>query len=287
MVLLKLQLFAEGAAAGGDAGAPGESSGAADQTTNASVESQSSPEEDRAKAYGQFKSDYKAEFDTEVQGIVKDRLKKSNKQIADLNGQLKSYAPLIEGMAKKYGIKDISDINSITEAFLNDDANLEQEAYDRGMTIEQLKAFKSIERENEQLRAADEEREQQAKQQAQYAEWDRQAEECRAKYPTFDMETELQNEQFRRLMQSGVDVPTCFEIVHKDELMRGAMQYTAQKATEKVANAVISNKARPSENGLSSKSSSIAKTNISSLSREQMEDYKRRALAGEKIDFRN
>lgn len=283
MVLFDLQLFAEGAAAGGDAGASGETSGAADQSTNASVEPQSSPEEDRAKAYGQFKSDYKAEFDSEVQGIVKDRLKKSNKQIADLNGQLKSYAPLIEGMAKKYGIKDISDINSITEAFLNDDANLEQEAYDRGMTTDQLKAFKTIERENARLRAAEEEQ----KQQAQYAEWDRQAEECRAKYPTFDMETELQNEQFRRLMQLGVDVPTCFEIVHKDELMRGAMQYTAQKATEKVANAVISNKARPSENGLSSKSSSIAKTNISSLSREQMEDYKRRALAGEKIDFRN
>jgi hypothetical protein len=61
-------------------------------------------EEDRASQYAKFKADFKSEFDAEVQGMMKDRLKKSNKENSDLNSKLKASAPIIEAMAKKYGV---------------------------------------------------------------------------------------------------------------------------------------------------------------------------------------
>lgn len=282
-LIFDLQLFAEGGEAAPGAVGSGETPAAAGQTGSDAQTAQTSPEaEERAKAYAQFKADYKSEYDAEVQSIVKDRLKKPNSKIAELNGQLKSHDALLKAVANRYGV-DVNNIEAMTNAFLYDNAHLEQEAYDKGMTVEQLKAFRTIERENEKLRAAEAQR----AELAQYAEWDRQAEELKQVYPGFDIEAEMQNEQFRRMMTAGVDVRNCYEIVHKDEIMRGAMQFTAQRAAEKVTNAVIANKARPLENGLSSKSGSVAKTNIASLSREQMEQIKLQAAAGKRITFKD
>lgn len=278
--ILKLQLFADG----GDAGATG--SNAATPTAEGSspiAEGQSAEvnADERAKAYAQFKTDYKAEYDNDVQSIVKDRLKKSNAANKELNDKLSALSPILENMSKKYGV-DANDVNAIMTAYNDDDSNYEDEAYEKGMTVDQVKAFREIERENSRLRAAEEER----ARQVQYAEWDRQAAELQQVYPNFDMGNELQNENFRRMMNAGVPIRTAYEVAHKDELMRGAMQFTAQKTATQVTNAVIANKARPAENGLSNNSASVSNIDISKLSRAQREDYKRRAAKGERITFK-
>ena len=151
------------------------------------------------------------------------------------------------------------------------------------MSVEQLRQFKQIERENQKLREADEER----RRQAIFAQWDREAEELKGIYPSFDVAKEQENAQFMKLLGAGVPMRTAYEVAHKDEIIRSAMSFTAEKTAEKVANSVRANASRPSENGLSSNSASVNMVDINKLTREQMETYKQRALNGERIDLKN
>jgi hypothetical protein len=178
---------------------------------------------------------------------------------------------------------DANNIDAITQAFDNDDSNWEEEAYERGMTVEQVKQFRQLEWENEKLRQADEERQRQA----QYAQWDAEVAELMNIYPGFNIDAEMENPQFVQMMNARVPLKTAYEVIHHDEFIAGAQQFAVQKANEKLTNAVASNKSRPSENGLSSNAPAVSSIDINHLSREQMAEYKRRALAGENIDFRS
>jgi hypothetical protein len=277
---INLCLFGEGGEGAATAGAE---SGVSDAPTSNEMGEGADPtaEEDRQSQYAKFKNDFKAEYDAEVQGLIKDRLKRSSKENAELNGKLKASAPILEAMAKKYGV-DASDYNAILNAFEADDQNLEEEAYRRDMSVEQLRQFKQIERENQALRDAEAER----KRQEIYAKWDREAEELKSFYPNFDVGTEFSNNDFVRLIEAGVDMRSAYEVTHRDEILGGAMKYTAQKTAEKVANSVRANAARATENGLSSNSASVNSFDIGKLSRAQMEEYKQRALNGERIDLK-
>ena len=286
MAFLKINLClfgegGEGAAASGTEGVSADPTATQGVAQNAE-QTDPTVKEDRASQYAKFKADFKAEYDAEVQGLMKDRLKKSSKENAELNSKLKASSPIIEAMAKKYGV-DANDYNAILDAFESDDSNLEEEAYKRDMSVEQLRQFKQIERENQKLREADEER----RKQAIFAQWDREAEELKGIYPSFDVATEQENEQFMKLLGAGVPMRTAYEVAHKDEIIRSAMSFTAEKTAEKVANSVRANASRPSENGLSSNSASVNMIDVNKLTREQMEAYKQRALNGERIDLKN
>lgn len=278
---INLRLFGEGGEGAAANGAEGVS---ADPTATETGVNQTDPavEEDRQAQYAKFKKDFEAEHKAEVQSIVKDRLRKSSKENADLSGRLKAYSPIIEGLAKKYGV-DPSDTKGLVKAYESDDKNLEHEAFERDMSVEQLRQFKEIERENRSLREANEEREKQEI----FAQWDREAAELREIYPSFDIAAEQSNPEFMRLLGAKVPMRTAYEVAHKDEIIRSAMSFTANKTAEKVANSVRANASRPSENGLSSNSAAIGMVDINNLSREQMEAYKMRALNGESIDFKN
>lgn len=281
MDLLKINLFlfnegGDGAASGADTGVSG------DPTPTGETNADPTAENDRQSQYAKFKKDFDAEYKAEVQGIVKDRLKKSNKENAELLSKLKESTPIIEALAKKYGV-DVTDYKGIMSAFESDDSNLEAEAFERDMSVEQLRQFKAIERERDSYREADEER----RKQAMFAQWDREAEELKTIYPSFDVMAEQENEQFVKLLGAGVPMRTAYEVAHKDEIIASAMSYTANKTAEKVANSVKANASRPSENGLSSNASALGAVDINKLSREQIETYKQRALNGERIDLKN
>lgn len=281
MAILKINLCLFGE--GGEASTGAETGVSADPTaTMGETNADPTAEEDRASQYAKFKADFKSEFDAEVQGMMKDRLKKSSKENAELNNKLKASSPIIEAMAKKYGV-DASDYNAILNAFESDDGNLEAEAYERDMSVEQLRQFKQIERENQTLREAEEER----KRQEIFAQWDREAEELKGIYPSFDVATEQENEQFMRLLGAGVPMRTAYEVAHKDEIIRSAMSFTAEKTAEKVANSVRANSSRPSENGLSSNSAALSTVDINKMTKQQIDAIKQRVFNGERIDKNN
>lgn len=286
---INLQLFAEGGDGAAASAQAAEGVTAAPTATETGVKTDPAVEEDRQAQYAKFKEDFKAEYKADVQSIVRDRLGKSSKENAELNSKLKAYSPIIEAMAKKYGI-DPSDAAGLVKAYEADDKNLEEEAYARDMSVEALRQFKEIERENKTFREAEEERqrlEEDRKRDELFAKWDREAEELKTLYPSFDISSEQENEQFMKLLGAGVPMRTAYEVTHKDEIIRGAMQFTANKTAEKVANSVKANASRPSENGLSSQAAAVGTVDINSLSREQMAALKQRALNGERIDLKN
>ena len=78
---------------------------------------------------------------------VKNRLKGQKETVEKYN----ALAPTLETLAKKYGV-DASDINALNKAIEEDDAYYEEEALEKGVTVEQLKQFKKMERENAELK---------------------------------------------------------------------------------------------------------------------------------------
>ena len=119
----------------------------------------------------------------------------------------------------------------------------------------------------------------------QYATWMRQAEEAKKLYPNLNFEAETQNPQFRQLLLSGIDVGSAYLVIHKDDIIPAAMQYTAKTVEQKLTNKVIANGARPAENGNSSQSATVVKSDVSQLSKADREEIIRRVQRGDKIRF--
>jgi hypothetical protein len=63
------------------------------------------------------------------------------------------------------------------------------------------------------------------------------------------------------------------------------MQFAAQQIEQKVANKIKAGGARPSENGMSSQSAAVVKSDVSQLSKEDRAEIIRRVQRGERIRF--
>ena len=227
-----------------------------------------------------IKGEYKDLYDAEVQNIVQNRLK-GQKEIVDKYNAL---TPTLELMASKYGV-DANDIEALTKAISDDDAYYEQEALDKGMTVKQLKEIKKMERENADLKAQMEEAQRQENGKKLYSQWMQQAEAAKQVYPSFDLRAEMENPKFVDLLRSNIDVRTAYEVLHKDEIIPAAMQFTAKTVESKLAKSIAANGARPSENGMSSQSAAVVKSDVSQLTKADRAEIIRRVQRGEKIRF--
>ena len=79
---------------------------------------------------------------------------------------------------------------------------------------------------------------------------------------------------------------TAFEVAHMDELMSGAMHYTAQKVAQQVTNNIRAKAARPAENGMSNKAAvHDVRADVTKLSKADRDEIARRIQRGEKISF--
>ena len=303
---LNLQLFAEGAG-GGDGGTGAE--GATGATATAAVsqtkgvksnplaevkygvqpteektpaaEVIENPTEDRnAKFEALIKGEYKDLYDAKMQDAIKKRVK-TMQDTVDRHNEL---APTIEALAKKYGV-DPSDIKALNKAIEDDDSYYEQEALEKGITVEQLKEIRKMEKENADLKRQMEEQNRKENANKVYAQWMEQADKAKQVYPSFDLRAEMQNPKFVDLLRSNIDVRTAYEVIHKDDIIAGAMQFTAKKVEQNITNKIIANGARPSENGNSSQGASVTKSDVSALTKADRDEIARRVARGEKISF--
>lgn len=237
--------------------------------------------EERAAEFEQLiKGDYKDLFDSRVQNIVQNRLKSSKAAEEQLNG----LRPVLDLLSSKYGV-DATNIEALSKAVDSDNSFWEDEAAKEGMTVEQLKEMHRMRRENEQFRRAQEEIERQKGIQQIQAKWNQESEETKRFYPSFDFEAETQNSSFIDLLKAGVDVKTAYEVVHKDDIIGGAMQFTAQEVKQKVVNDIQARGKRPAENGISSQAGVVTKKDVNSLTRKDREEIERRVMRGERISF--
>ena len=297
---LNLQLFAEGAGAGDGGTATGTADtgtlatstkddnladvkyGIQEETRTVTESKTTGDKPDRNAEFEKLiKGDYKDLYDARVQDTIQKRLKSTKETVE----KYEALTPTLELLAKKYGIKDASDVEALNKAIEEDDAYYEEEALEKGISVEQLKEIRKMEKENAELKKFRKEQEAQENASKLYSAWLKQSEQTKSVYPSFDLQTEMQNPRFLDLLRSNVDVRTAYEVLHKDEIIPAAMQFTAKTVEQKLTNKIIANGARPSENGNSAQSASRTKSDVSQLSNADMDEVIRRARRGERITF--
>lgn len=302
---LNLQLLADGAGAGdGGTGADGakgvtaeaaipQSKGAKNplanvkygiqddvQTATAQASQVAQPDDRNAKFEELIKGEFKDLYDARVQDTIQKRLKGTKETVE----QYEALKPTLEILSKKYGV-DASDIKALSKAIEEDDSYFEEEAMEKGISVEQLKEIRKMERENAQLKAQMEEADRKDSANKLYAKWMGEAEQTQSIYPSFNLEAEMQNPRFLDLLRSQIDVRTAYEVLHKDEIIPAFAQHTAKVVEQKLTNKIIANGARPIENGNSSQSAVLTKSDVSQLSKEDRQEIARRVARGEKIRF--
>lgn len=298
---MDLQLFAEGAS-GADSGA-GQSpatGGTADDAgqrntgddgagTQPGASADAGQENlDPAAAFDALiKGQYKEQYDANVRAILNGRLKGLNKQLQSFQEGQAVY----DVLGPMYGL-DPTDYAGIAKAVENDTRFVEKEALETGKTPEDLLELRKVQRENASMRRQmelerqqkDEQRRQQQASEQESA-WRRQAEETQKVYPGMNLDEEIKNPDFARLLRSGVPVKAAYEVTHMNDILGGAMQYAAQRAAKSVTDNVIAGTARPAENGTVAQGAVATKVDPSKFTSKEIKEYRERAARGERITF--
>ena len=169
---------------------------------------------------------------------------------------------------------------------LNDDQKLYEEAAgEAGMDVKQFMRVQQLERENARYQRQQAELAQRRQMDQAYQRLMQEADGVKAQYPAFDLNAEMQDPDFVRLLRAQVPLKTIYEVRHQDEILGGAMQYTAQKVAAKVAAGVSANRGRPAENGAAASGASGARFDVEHSTKEQRMALIRRAANGERIEF--
>lgn len=257
-----------GGNAGPDAGGTGE--GNAEQALEA-----------RRKAFQErIKGEDKDLFQEEFQKVFNGRFR-DQKGMEEL---LAAQKPIMDMLMQRHQIED-GDITKLRNAMEQDDSYWQKQAEEEGYSVEQFKAVQKLREENAEFHRKEQLRIGQERANAQMAEWNRQGEETKAEYPTFDLNTELRNPQFRDLLKSRVPVKFAYEIVHRDEVHAGIARNAAQAMEAQVTTRMKAKAARPAENGTSSQSAAIVKDDVEQLSSRDVLEVAKRVHGGAKVSF--
>lgn len=286
---LNLQLFGEGGGDGGEGSADstqeasesldgviyGKEDVAADATDEQTA-AEKAPDK-RAEFDALTKGEYKKEFNDRVETLIKARLADERKSAT------KKQEPLNQLLCMKYGVDPKSDnlSKALLEAIENDNSIWEQEAMERGLTVEQFKHVRALEQQNAEFQRMAEQQQNEEKINAMVQD----AEELKQIYPEFDLDVEMNNPDFVDLIAANIPVRTAFEVIHKDEIMEGAMRYTANIIQQKTVNDIRARGTRPKENGMSATASATYKRSVADLSDADIDEVASRVLRGERISF--
>ena len=283
-IWVDLDLFDGEGAGEGTSGESSESATPSDAETDTGEEEESDAdseptEEERRQAYDELIKEYKDFYTKDTQQMINRRFKETK----NLEAQLNEYAPLMDILSQRY---NVSDVQSAIKAMEDDNAYWEQLAYDAGMTVEQYKEVSKLRRENKALIKAQQQAQVDYQTEQQLMSWREQEAQMKELYSDFNLDYEIQNPDFARLLQSGVPVKTAYEVLHMDEIQDALMSYTAQRTAKQVADDIKANSSRPTENGASKGNAFTQKVDVSKLTNKEMDDYIRRAARGETVTFK-
>ena len=247
-IKLNLQLFAEN----GDA--VNSQSGESISVDAGQVENDvTADEEFESLIDGKFKE----QFTKRTQSIIDKRFKET-KQLEEFKA---SVSPLMEKLNEKYNIEN-GDIKGLTEKIFSE----ENEIYDENTSS-------NVNEEHNNLKE-------------QVASWVKETDKIKEIYPDFDFKNELKNSSlFGKLLYNGVPLKTAFEVIHKDEIISGAMSYTAQKVREQVVKGIEAKGRRPLENGIASESGIVTVTDVNALTSKDILKILKQVENGANIKF--
>ena len=307
-LLINLQLFADGGGDGGDGGSASASVGEAlgnddsgekkipasipekahkyyqkamekhsGSTTDASTQNSDNgqPTNDQSTAevsYDDFIKSHKEEDEARIKKIIGDRLKKY-KGIEENLGRHKA---MLDTVATKYGVNpdDENFLEVLAEKIEADDSYYENYAMEHDISNEEARRIVTMERKAKQFDAHQEEMEKQEQNRQRIQVLMKNAEKTKAQFPDFDLETEMQDERFRRLCAAtNGDTTAAFKACHHDEIVANTMRVATRQIQNQTAQSVAFNKARPIENGLSSTAPSVVQQDFRNMSLADIRKY--------------
>lgn len=321
---LCLQLFAEGAAVGGegtaagtDAGgintaevaaqpngsgenstvlsadAPGAESEVAAQDTKGSSEAgseDSGAEEDIEKEYreavrGKYKKARQKDFDA----ALAQRTRKIEGKYKSKAESFDTITPALMMYAEKLGV-DPSDTAALAEAMQNDPDMVRREALDSGddptaaLEKKRRRIADSIETQRREKAEAE------TAVRKQIDGWMAEAEKLKEEFPDFDLISELSGEggqDFMKSLKFGRSVRDTYVSQHLDQIMSGAVAYTARAVKEATAKNIASRGMRPVENGASAQAAAVSHIDVQNLSGDKIKMLMEEALkSGKPVPLR-
>jgi hypothetical protein len=253
-------------------------------TTGQAASVQKTPEQlaqERTQNYQKFKTDFKDLFDGEVQNIINRRFRDTK----TMETNIAAMNPIIDILAERYGTDDLTVLMTKLKA-----DSIESLAEAAGLTVEQYEQNMRIRAENRQLKASQSSADAEAKLNAQVAKWYEESTaligtpEKPGPYPTFNLKTEIQNDQFLSLLKSGVSVKAAYEVVHMSEILANTAVAVAKQTETGVIDNIKARGNRPEENAAKGSSQGVLiKADVSKLTKEDRAEIARRAARGENI----
>lgn len=235
----------------------------------------------RQQAYKDLiQGEYKDLFQQDTQRIIDKRFKET-KQLEERMGKVQ---PVLDLLMTKYGIQG-DDYSALQKAIEGDDSQWIEAADAAGMSVDQYRQFNQLQVQNRALMQQQEAERRQQQIEAQVQKWTQEAEALKGRFPQLDLNQEIQNPEFARLLQANVPVETAYMAVHADDIVSAAMVNTARATEQKVADNIRANRARPAENGASSQSAFVYKNDVTKLSKADRAEAVRRAARGETISW--
>lgn len=300
---LSLQFFAEGAAASGAAataaaggtaaGAPATPTGEGANTPDASGP-EGAPDLD-AEFQELIKGKYRAQYSKLTSATVQNRLKSAKTREAALAEENAKYRAFIDGLSDEF---DADDLETLKKKLAEDRSRrVEDEAIRTGKTSEEVEEkisarseLRKAQREAAQLKAEKEEQARITGSQKILQNWRDQSEGLSEKYPNFDLDYELaNNEAFVSMLVNDrtgkVTVEGAYVASHGDEALRQAMQYASQQGAQVAAARFADNASRPVEGAIAKTAPGVEAASVKNMTRAQRQEIIKRVQRGEIVRF--
>lgn len=257
---------------------PVESQAAADKSE---VKTTSSTLEEREKAFREaINGEFKDLYTRDIQRIIDRRFAETK----TLQSQWDAAKPVLDKMAARYNILD-GDMSKLEKAIDDDHAYWSAAAEDAGMPEEAFREMQRMRQQNAELLKQQKEIaiKQRAMQDAQR--WAEEARALKNVFPSFDLQTEMQNPQFVSLLHHQTPMEHAYKMIHFDELMQNAVQGAAMSTQQRVVENIRAKGNRPAENGTASQSAFTLKKTASQLTKAERKALAERSRSGVTIEF--
>lgn len=216
----------------------------------AKPQGEQAPQRDYDGDFKKFLED--PEMNKRMQDIVGNRVK-------GMRGTLDALMPALEALGKKNNI-DVANLNAegakaLSDAILDSTGYYEEMAADMGSDVETAKRIDQREkeaarREEEAKRFINEQKYQEYRQGL-----NRQAELLKQEFPDFDLDRELQDERFARLIlpQGGLNLEQAYYAKYGRDIKQRVQAAAARQSAQALSNSIQSGRNVPAQNGTTSR----------------------------------
>ncbi len=258
-------------------GAPNSEGYEAKSETDA--QSQNASDDAKTKE-AEFEKLIKGEFKEQFAERMRENLKRRFKESSSEKEKAEQNEKIIDLIMKKYELDEF-DLDKLTNAITSDNAFKNDEVQKASDNTDILRRIKELELENEKMKKQREEK----LMKETINSWIADGESLKESYPDFDIEKEAKNPEFLKLLKAGAGLKNAYLAMHHNEIVDALVEKAAKEAMEKTTQAIKTRGQRPLENGMTSKSTALFKTDVSKLSPSDRAEIAKRVAKGEIISF--